>query len=413
VCDARALGGALTIRSDVVVDRPNVSILLGAATIQIEEAARVRIVANEFSLRGLSRRATVLKVQGPVGLEIGGEGSVTRGWQLERFTIARAGARPQASGITMRDAREGRMTDVIVTGFGDSGTGVIVGDGCWSNVADGFNASQNTRGLAFVGTNANAWTFRSCNFNLNVVGVLFALGAGTGQGIGFVDGTHFEGNSAASVLLESGNLQDVFFTDPYVEALSKERFLVAESRAAYPLRVVPLRITGGYLYANDQVPLTLTTRAGSRDRVQAVLSGVHLCSSLPALSTVLVSGAQASASVSGLTFQDTQGHDAVVESVAPSSACVSTLPGRGTLEIPCALAVGQCSERDLSSVLTPVEQWVDAVSSDPGVLASVTRRAGRPALRACRVTASQGGPTCTVRLSHSDCTTVVARRRQE
>jgi hypothetical protein len=185
---------------------------------------------------------------------------------------------------------------------------VRVEDACWSNYVDDTFFSANGVGMGFHGANANAWVVRTSIFNVNGIGALFDLGGGTGYGILFTDGTHFEDNKIG-VELRSGDLHQVAFTDPYVETLGGEPFLKAVGGESGRLRAHGVRVEGGFAFVQDTSPFLLDASGPGDHSVDVAVHGMRIRTSASALPLVWIKGWNARWNISSTTVVDSVGRE--------------------------------------------------------------------------------------------------------
>src|SRR6267142_2294147 len=294
ICDARELHGAQKLSVPLIIAKNNVRILLSATSIHIASGVHLDILGSDVSIVGIGKQASSFVVGADAGIRIGNSSTVSRKWLLQGVGIvAESGTRPQ-SGIELRNAREGRLEDMLLTGFdSDGASAIVVSDNSWTVLLDDVNISSNSTGISFHGSSLNAWILRSCIIVRNGVGVLFDTRAGTGQGIAFTDGTHFEGNRSAGILFRSGDFQEISVTNAYVEAYAKQGFVVMEGEGDAPIRVRSFHFSVGHIYTSDQPPFRFDATQASADAVVATIEQVHYRTSSPGTPIAVFRGTRA------------------------------------------------------------------------------------------------------------------------
>jgi hypothetical protein len=303
ICDDRVNGGPQVLNGQVTLAKNNVQILLNATTIRFKKNASIEITGLNVSIVGIGKQATTFALEAGATFRIGNANSVARKWVLQGLGIISAAGNKGGTGLSLENAREGRLQDVLVYGFGD-GVGVLVGQNCWTIIFDDVNVSTNHIGLSFRGTQPNAWAIRSALFSQNAIGVLFDLGTGSGQGISFSDGTHFEGNTTSGILFQSGDLHEVSVTNAYVEIFAGQRFV--ELRGQGPaIRLRAFDYSGGHIYTKDQPPFHFEAR--QTDFVRAMIRGLSFTASSPGIPSAVFNGTGASGVVIGASTSDARG----------------------------------------------------------------------------------------------------------
>jgi hypothetical protein len=151
------------------------------------------------------------------------------------------------------------------------------------------NVSTNRIGLAFHGTQLNAWTIRSSLFVENDIGVLFDLGKGIAQGVSFTDGTHFEDNKRAGVLFQTGDVMEVQISNGYAELFAGQRLVELRGKGPVPIRLRGFHYQSGFIYAKDTPPFYFET--GPQDLARANIRGLYYNSSTAGLRAATFDGA--------------------------------------------------------------------------------------------------------------------------
>jgi hypothetical protein len=236
-CDARGLEGAQTAAATILLDKPGLRLLLGAATLSLAGSPGIAITAERTTIEGLTgtyvqtyKSTTVLNYLGTGRAMIVGSGAGINiaGVQLKHFELdypAIAGAAVQIGvGAGGSDA-EGLIEDVVLKGTARTGTGFLMGTSAtdivygWTFIRAqaskfdvGFRApsgnnnqitwyggwlSENNKG-AYLGTATTAYPT-----NLNFHGTVFAFNYSTGADVEWgrainFDKCEFETNVAGS-----------------------------------------------------------------------------------------------------------------------------------------------------------------------------------------------------------------------
>jgi hypothetical protein len=224
---------------------------------------------------------------------VGSSGNPLWGWRLQRLAIEPVPGKQPHVGVVLNNAREGILREISVYGF--AGSGIDVGENCWSDRSIDSRVVKNDIGYNFHGNQLNAWNIRGGFINGNRIGLNFDLGSGTLQGFTITDGTQMEGNTDTAVRLGSGVMQGLILSNIYSEIFESQRLVKTEPGAA-ALKLYLLSINNAYVYSRDTPPVYLAT--GSRDVVNATLFGVIVHHSQRELPLAEISGANTSITVS-------------------------------------------------------------------------------------------------------------------
>jgi hypothetical protein len=308
ICDGRTDAGSQILNGAVTISRNNVQILLNAGAIRLAQNASIELTGSGISIIGIGKQATTFSLGPGARFRIGNTNAIARKWILQGFGIVNAGGNKTAAGLTLENAREGRIQDVLVYGFSDS-IGIAVSQNCWTVILDDLNVSTNRVGLSFRGTQTNAWVIRSSLFVSNSIGALFDLGSGSAQGILFTDGTHFEGNTNTGILFQSGDIHEVAVTNAYVEIYAGQQFVKVEATGP-AIRLRAFDYSGGHIYTKDQSPFYFAVRPS--DFVRATIRGLYYTSSAAGTPAAVFSGATASGVIIGALASDSHRPDAEV-----------------------------------------------------------------------------------------------------
>src|SRR4051812_30699433 len=118
VCDARTLGGDQSVTKALTIAKDSVQILVGAASVVVEAGGSFAITGSNVAIVGLGKGASSFVLTSR-SFDIGSASVVARKWTLSGIGITASSRGQHAKiGLSLVNAREGRLSDVLISGFG-------------------------------------------------------------------------------------------------------------------------------------------------------------------------------------------------------------------------------------------------------------------------------------------------------